>query len=104
MVDLVSMVASSFPTDRRMYDSVLMLSNSIRKIRQVSGIIPKGVSLSILTSQSRVIESLLENKIDATLIDETLSSMGLGVLVKVEYLEVREYWLYLLNRSMEYFR
>jgi len=66
-----------------MYDSVLMLSNSIRKIRQVSGIIPKGVSLSILTSQSRVIESLLENKIDATLIDETLSSMGLGVLTQL---------------------
>ncbi len=83
MVDLVSMVTTSFPTDRRTYDSVLMLSNSTRKIRQISKIIPKGVDFSVLTSQSRVIESLSEENIDATMIDETLSSMGLGVLTQL---------------------
>lgn len=83
MVDLVSMVASSFPTDRRTYDSVLMLSNSTRKIRMVSEVVPKGVGLSVLTSQSRVIESLNDTPIEATIIEENLSSMGLLILTQL---------------------
>lgn len=83
MVDLVSMVASSFPTDRRSYDSVLMIANSTRKIRSVAQVIPKGVELSVLTSQSRVVESLAETEIEATMIEETLSSMGLSILTQL---------------------
>lgn len=83
MVDLVSMVASSFPTDRRSYDSVLMIANSTRKIRSVAEVIPKGVELSVLTSQSRVVESLAETEIEATMIEETLSSMGLSILTQL---------------------
>ncbi len=48
MVDLVSMVVSSFPSDRRTYDSVLMLSNSTRKVKLVAEVVPKGVELSII--------------------------------------------------------
>ena len=77
MVDLVSMVVSSFPSDRRTYDSVLMLSNSTRKVKLVAEVVPKGVELSIITSQNRVVESLKENNINATMIDENLSSIGL---------------------------
>jgi len=83
MVDLVSMVASSFPTDRRSYDSVLMIANSTRKIRSVAEVIPKGVELSVLTSQSRVVESLAETEIEATMIEENLSSMGLSILTQL---------------------
>lgn len=83
MVDLVSMVASSFPTDRRSYDSVLMIANSTRKIRSVAEVIPKGVELSVLTSQSRVVESLGETEIEATMIEENLSSMGLSILTQL---------------------
>ena len=83
MVDLVSMVASSFPTDRRTYDSVLMLSNSTRKIRMVAEVIPKGIEFSVLSSQSRVIESLNETNIAATIIEENLSSMGLFILTQL---------------------
>ena len=89
MVDLVSMVASSFPSDRRTYDSVLMLSNSTRKIRMISEVIPKGVGLSVLTSQSRVIESLNDTPIDATIIEENLSSMGLLILTQLHDLIVQ---------------
>ena len=83
MVDLVSMVVSSFPSDRRTYDSVLMLSNSTRKVKLVAEVVPKGVDLSIITSQNRVVESLKESNIDATIIDENLSSIGLGVLTQL---------------------
>jgi len=83
MVDLVSMVASSFPSDRRAYDSVLMISNSTRKIRTVAEVIPKGVELSVLTSQSRVVDSLNETEIEATMIEENLSSMGLYILTQL---------------------
>ena len=83
MVDLVSMVVSSFPSDRRTYDSVLMLSNSTRKVKLVAEVVPKGVELSIITSQNRVVESLKENNINATMIDENLSSIGLGVLTQL---------------------
>ncbi len=83
MVDLVSMVVSSFPSDRRTYDSVLMLSNSTRKVKLVAEVVPKGVELSIITSQNRVVESLKESNINATMIDENLSSIGLGVLTQL---------------------
>jgi hypothetical protein len=77
------MVASSFPTDRRSYDSVLMISNSARKIKTIAEVIPKGVELSVLTSQSRVVESLSETDIEATMIEENLSSMGLFILTQL---------------------
>ena len=83
MVDLASMVVSSFPSDRRTYDSVLMLSNSTRKVKLVAEVVPKGVEFSIITSQNRVVESLKESNIKATIIDENLSSIGLGVLTQL---------------------
>ena len=49
MVNLASMVVSSFPSDRRTYDSVLMLSNSTRKVKLVADVVPKGVEFSIIT-------------------------------------------------------
>jgi len=83
VVDLVNLVASSFPTDRKQYDSVIIISNSVKKIRQVHGVIPKEAELTILTSKSRVIESFEESGILVQLMDESLSSMGLQVLTQM---------------------
>tara|TARA_B100001250_G_C19802646_1_gene791791 strand:+ start:1107 stop:1955 length:849 start_codon:yes stop_codon:yes gene_type:complete len=83
VVDLVNLVASSFPTDRKQYDSVIIISNSVKKIRQIHGVIPKEAELTILTSKSRVIESFEESGILVQLMDESLSSMGLQVLTQM---------------------
>ena len=80
MVDLVNSVASSFPSDRKSFDSVIMISNSVKKIRQIHEVIPKNVQTTILTSKSRVIESFAEDEILVEMMDESLSSMGLQVL------------------------
>ncbi|DAC54100.1 MAG TPA: hypothetical protein HA359_02665, partial [Candidatus Poseidoniaceae archaeon] len=80
MVDLVNSVASSFPSDRKSFDSVIMISNSVKKIRQIHEVIPKNVKTTILTSKSRVIESFVEDEILVEMMDESLSSMGLQVL------------------------
>ena len=80
MVDLVQSVASSFPTDRKSFDSVIMISNSVTKIRQIHGVIPSGTGTTILTSKSRVIESFADDDIAVVMMDESLSTMGLQIL------------------------
>ena len=57
-----------------------MISNSVKKIRQIHEVIPKNVKTTILTSKSRVIESFVEDEILVEMMDESLSSMGLQVL------------------------
>ena len=71
MVDLVNSVASSFPSDRKSFDSVIMISNSVKKIRQIHEVIPKNVKTTILTSKSRVIESFVEDEILVEMMDES---------------------------------
>ena len=80
MVDLVQSVASSFPTDRKSFDSVIMISNSVTKIRQIHEVIPSGIGTTILTSKSRVIESFADDDIAVVMMDESLSTMGLQIL------------------------
>ena len=80
MVDLVQSVSDAFPTDRRSFDSVIMISNSAKKIRQIHTAIPSNVNTTILTSKSRVIESFIDDDIIVQMMDESLSSMGLQVL------------------------
>ena len=79
MVDLVQSVASSFPTDRKSFDSVIMISNSVTKIRQIHEVIPNGTGTTILTSKSRVIESFADDDIAVVMMDESLSTMGLQI-------------------------
>ena len=35
MVDLAGMVADSFPSDRKIYDCVIIIGNSVKKIKEV---------------------------------------------------------------------
>ena len=61
-------------------DSIIMISNSVKKIRQIHAVIPSDVDVMILTSKSRVIESFADDEINVEMMDESLSSMGLQVL------------------------
>ena len=83
MADLVNLVASSFPSDRKKYDSVVIISNNVKKIRQIYEVIPKDTEISILSSKSRVVESFDNSQISVQLLDESLSSMGLQILTQL---------------------
>ena len=80
MVDLAAMVTSTLSSDRRSFQSVLMLANSVRKVKMVAEVLPKELDLKVLSSQSRVVEALHEAGIESSLLEESLSSQGLGVL------------------------
>ena len=80
MVDLAAMVTSTLSSERRTFQSVLMLANSVRKVKMVAEVLPKELDLKVLSSQNRVVESLHEAGIESSLLEESLSSQGLGVL------------------------
>ena len=80
MADLISLVASSFPSDRKQYDTVVIISNNVKKIRQIHEAIPNDVEISILSSKTRVVESFENSKIVVQLLEEPLTSMGLQIL------------------------
>ena len=61
MVDLAAMVTSTLSNDRRSFQSVLMLANSVRKVKLVAEVLPPELQLTVLSSQNRVVESLTEN-------------------------------------------
>ena len=80
MVDLARMVTSTLEDERRPFHSVLMLANSVRKVKQVADVLPDNIRFSVLSSQNRVAESLREVQIECGLLEESLSSQGLGLL------------------------
>lgn len=80
MVDLAAMVTSTLSSERRSFQSVLMLANSVRKVKMVAEVLPKELDLKVLSSQNRVVEALHEAGIESSLLEESLSSQGLGVL------------------------
>jgi DNA integrity scanning protein DisA with diadenylate cyclase activity len=57
-----------------------MLANSVRKVKMVAEVLPKELELKVLSSQNRVVEALHEAGIESSLLEESLSSQGLGVL------------------------
>ena len=83
MVDLAKLVASAFPSDRKQFDSVIIISNSVKKIKEIYYVIPKETEITILSSKSRVVESFDESDISVQLMDESLSSMGLQILTQL---------------------
>ena len=80
MVDLAAMVTSTLTSDRRSFESVLMLANSVRKVKLVAEVLPSELPLTVLSSQSRVVEVLKEGGIECSLLEESLTSQGLSVL------------------------
>ena len=83
MVDLAKLVSSSFPSDRKQFDSVIIISNSVKKIKQIYNVIPKDTEITILSSKSRVMESFEDSEISVQLMDESLSAMGLQILTQL---------------------
>ena len=83
MVDLAAMVTSTLSSERRSFQSVLMLANSVRKVKMVAEVLPKELDLKVLSSQSRVVEALHEAGIESSLLEESLSSQGLGLWLRI---------------------
>ena len=46
MVDLAAMVTSTLSNDRRSFQSVLMLANSVRKVKLVAEVLPPELQLT----------------------------------------------------------
>jgi DNA integrity scanning protein DisA with diadenylate cyclase activity len=80
MVDLAAMVSSTLAADRKPFNAVLMMASNARKVRLVADVLPKDMLLTVLTSQKRVKDSLQEDGIECTLLEESLTAQGLGVL------------------------
>lgn len=80
MVDLAAMVSSTLSSERRSFQSVLMLANSVRKVKLVAEVLPPDLTLNVLSSQNRVVEALNESGIKSSLLEENLTSQGLSVL------------------------
>lgn len=80
MVDLAAMVSSTLAADRKPFNAVLMMASNARKVRLVADVLPQDMLLTVLTSQKRVKDSLQEDGIECTLLEESLTAQGLGVL------------------------
>jgi hypothetical protein len=90
VVDLAKLVASAFPSDRKQFDSVIIISNSVKKIKEIFHVIPKDIEITILSSKSRVVESFDESDISVQLMDESLSAMGLQILTQLHDMVLHE--------------
>ncbi len=80
MVDLAAMVSSTLAGDRKPFNAVLMMASNARKVRLVAEVLPNDMPLTVLTSQNRVAETLIEAGIECSLLEESLTAQGLGVL------------------------
>ena len=80
MVDLAAMVSSTLAADRKPFNAVLMMASNARKVRLVADVLPKDMPLTVLTSQNRVKDTLQEDGIECTLLEESLTAQGLSML------------------------
>ena len=80
MVDLAAMVSSTLAGDRKSFNAVLMMASNARKVRLVAEVLPNDMPLTVLTSQNRVAETLIDAGIECSLLEESLTAQGLGVL------------------------
>lgn len=80
MVDLPALIKSTLEGDKRSFDAVMMVTASARKAKSVVEVLPKELPLTVLTSQSKIKNSLTDAGIETTKMEEHLSAQGLGVL------------------------
>ena len=80
MVDLPNLVASTIDNDATGFTTSVLLSNNARIITSIAEILPKKTKLVAMTSSQKVIETLLESKIEIKLLEESLSSQGLSIM------------------------
>ena len=80
MSDLPHMVSVALESSTSSFDAVLMVSNDRRKVRSIVEILPSNLPLRVMTSLSRVRDALVEQDIDAHVLEEGLSSKGLSIL------------------------
>ncbi|MEC7254782.1 MAG: hypothetical protein VXV89_07425, partial [Candidatus Thermoplasmatota archaeon] len=80
MSDLPHMVSVALESSTSSFDAVLMVSNDRRKVRSIVEVLPDNLPLRVMTSLSRVRDALVEQDIDAHVLEEGLSSKGLSIL------------------------
>ena len=80
MSDLPHMVSVALESSSSSFDAVLMVSNDRRKVRSIVEVLPSNLPLRVMTSLSRVRDALVEQDIDAHVLEEGLSSKGLSIL------------------------
>ena len=80
MSDLPHMVSVALESSSSSFDAVLMVSNDRRKVRSIIEVLPSNLPLRVMTSLSRVRDALVEQDIDAHVLEEGLSSKGLSIL------------------------
>ncbi len=56
------------------------MASNARKVRLVADVLPKDMPLTVLNSQNRVKDTLQEDGIECTLLEESLTAQGLSVL------------------------
>ena len=74
------MVSVALESSSSSFDAVLMVSNDRRKVRSIIEVLPSNLPLRVMTSLSRVRDALVEQDIDAHVLEEGLSSKGLSIL------------------------
>jgi DNA integrity scanning protein DisA with diadenylate cyclase activity len=80
LVDLPALVQSAIENEKQQFSAAVLLTNNSRMARRVSEVLPKKLTLVIMTSSSKVAESLKEDGHDVKFLEDALSAQGLSVL------------------------
>ncbi|MCS5526150.1 MAG: hypothetical protein NZ737_03615 [Candidatus Poseidoniaceae archaeon] len=80
MVDLPALVQSVIEGEKQSFSAAVLLTNNSRMARRVSEVLPKKLSLVIMTSSAKVAESLKEDGYEVKFLEDALSAQGLSVL------------------------
>ena len=83
MVDLSGLVANTIANDRSGFSCAVIISNNSRIVHQILEELPNGIRSVALTSSSTVFNKLKESDIESKLLEDSLSSQGLSVLVNL---------------------
>ena len=83
MVDLSRLVANTIANDRSGFSCAVIISNNSRIVHQILEELPNGIRSVALTSSSNVFNKLKESDIESKLLEDSLSSQGLSVLVNL---------------------
>lgn len=76
-------MANTISNDRSGFSCAVIISNNSRIVHQILEELPNGIRSVALTSSSNVFNKLKESDIESKLLEDSLSSQGLSVLVNL---------------------
>tara|TARA_B100000886_G_scaffold51606_1_gene31699 strand:- start:1085 stop:1933 length:849 start_codon:yes stop_codon:yes gene_type:complete len=83
LVDLSKLVSTAIDSDRLGFSASVIISNNSRTVNKILEVLPDSVRTATLTSSSNVFDKLSKSDIDVKLLEDSLSSQGLSVLVNL---------------------